>query len=120
MKYTLILIVIFSISVTCQAQRKLEFYHFEDDSLMIGDTLLINEGSLGGQYVFIYTIWGGTPPIKLPFEGRDTMIIIDHFRRKKDNGRRIVYVVGYLPNLKNVSVYIEIEGAVKSGEVVLR
>lgn len=102
------------------AQRTFKHYETEQVMLKAGDTIQFNEGSMNGQFVHVYTLWGYVPPVKTPFNGTNSWMVIHQFRRKKVKGEEIVYAIGFLPNMKNVRIYVAIEGAMESKEIRLK
>lgn len=103
----------------CYGQKKFKSYQpvGKDYVLQVGDTLHFLEGALGGQFVHVYSLFGKAPPVRAPFQGNGSALLIDHFRRKKNDGVLTVYAVCKVPNVKNMVVYTAIDDALLAKEI---
>ncbi len=119
MKVLIISLLLVGCLTRVNAQKKFDHYQtmVEGFELRAGDTIQFLKGSLGGQFVHVYTLWGRTPPTRAAFQGANSKMLIDYFKRKKNRGVEKVYAVSKIPNVKNVLVYTEIESALKSKEI---
>lgn len=119
MKTTLIILMLTLVQVgSCIAQKKIDQYRTADGLVLnSGDTIEFLEGSLGGQFVHVFTMWGKTPPVKAAFQGPGTKLIIEYFRMKKKEDN--TYAISKIPNVKNVWVWTDIESALRSREINL-
>ena len=117
MKVAFIALCCFSwLSGVSQKYDQLEIGNFK---LYPGDTLHFLQGSRSGQFEHVFTLWHSKPPVKSLFNGANSWLVIDHFKRKKKEGIRIIYAVCYLPNINNVRVYVDVANALKSKELLI-
>lgn len=113
------LVVLLGTTVVSHGQKKFSRYQptGKDYVLEVGDTLHFLEGALGGQFVHVYSLFGKAPPVRAPFQGNGSALLIDHFRRKKDEGVLKTYAVCKVPNVKNVVVYTDVDSALLAEEI---